>query len=423
MRELIRHIIREYKKDTLEDFIIKANEIHGDKYDYSKTNYINRRTKIKIICPIHGEFEQNPGHHLNGSGCPKCGVTREPSKWTEDELRKEASKYEVYSDFINLSPSAYQIAKKKKSPEFLEDITKHMIKTTRWTDDALENEATKYKTRGEFQKNSPVAYTTALRRGILDDICSHMERAGSKYLRYIYAYEFPDNSVYVGLTYNLDERHRAHMNSPTSSVNLHIQTTGLKPIRKTVSELLDSQEASKVETRILDEYEKKGWTVLNRAKTGVLGGSTLFWTEDKIIDEIKKYKTLNEFYINAPSAFNALRKLGKEKFNLLTKNLKRVKEKLSDEEIGIIAGMYDNKMTFFKEEPRAYSQAKRKGQDFFNKVTSHMKNQKTYWTDEMLRNESLKYSSRNAFAKGSPSAYTTARRRGLLDSFFPKDKK
>ena len=342
--------------------------------------------------------------------------------WTDENLRKEALKYEVYSDFINLSPSAYQIAKKKRSTEFLQDITKHMSKTVRWTDESLKNEAAKYKTRGEFQKNNPVAYTTALRRGILDDICSHMQRAGSKYLRYIYAYEFPDNSVYVGLTYDLDERNRAHMNSPTSTVYLHMQNTGLKPNRKTVTGLLDSQEASKAETRILDEYEKKGWIVLNRAKTGALGGSTLFWTEDRIKSEIEKYKTLNDFYINVPSAFQALRKLGKEKFYLLTKKLKRVQEKLSDKEIETLAKMYSNKMSFHKDQPKAYSQAKRKGEEFFNKITSHMKNQHTYWTDEMLRNESLKYSSRNGFAKGSPSAYTTARRRGLLDLFFPKRK-
>lgn len=342
--------------------------------------------------------------------------------WTDENLRKEALKYQVYSDFIKFSASAYQTAKKKRSKEFLDDITKHMDKTTRWTDDALKVEALKYKTRGEFQKENPVAYTISLRRGLLDDITSHMTRAGSKFLRYIYAYEFPDNHVYVGLTYNLDERNKSHMSSPGSSVYIHMKKTGLLPNRKTISELLDSQEASKVEDATLKEYIKRGWNPLNRSKPGALGGSTLKWTEEKIKDEIKKYDTLNDFYTNSPSAFGALRKLGKDKFNELTSGLKRVKEKLSDEEIEILARMYDNKMTFFRSEPKAYSQAKRKGQAFFDMITSHMKNQKTYWTDDMLRDESSKYSTRNGFAKGSPSAYTTARRRGLLDLFFPLKK-
>lgn len=53
-------------------FISKANEIHHNKYDYSKVNYINAQTKVCIICPEHGEFWQTPNSHLNGRGCPKC---------------------------------------------------------------------------------------------------------------------------------------------------------------------------------------------------------------------------------------------------------------------------------------------------------------------------------------------------------------
>ena len=53
-------------------FISKANKIHGDKYDYSNVNYINAKTKINIICKIHGEFEQNPSNHLKKHNCQKC---------------------------------------------------------------------------------------------------------------------------------------------------------------------------------------------------------------------------------------------------------------------------------------------------------------------------------------------------------------
>ncbi len=60
------------KKLTKEEFIRRAREVHGDKYDYSKTDYINNHTKVTIICPEHGEFEQIPYHHLNNHGCPKC---------------------------------------------------------------------------------------------------------------------------------------------------------------------------------------------------------------------------------------------------------------------------------------------------------------------------------------------------------------
>jgi len=59
------------KKLTKEEFIIKAIKIHGNKYDYSKVEYINLCTKITIICDSHGEFEQIPNNHLKG-GCKKC---------------------------------------------------------------------------------------------------------------------------------------------------------------------------------------------------------------------------------------------------------------------------------------------------------------------------------------------------------------
>jgi hypothetical protein len=60
------------KKLTTLDFIEKSEEFHGDKYDYSKVNYVNTRTPVTIICPIHGEFEQMPKFHIKGSNCPYC---------------------------------------------------------------------------------------------------------------------------------------------------------------------------------------------------------------------------------------------------------------------------------------------------------------------------------------------------------------
>jgi len=60
------------KRLTTEKFIKKAKAVHGNKYDYSLVEYKNTYTKVKIICPIHGIFEQTPGSHLNGCGCPKC---------------------------------------------------------------------------------------------------------------------------------------------------------------------------------------------------------------------------------------------------------------------------------------------------------------------------------------------------------------
>lgn len=57
---------------TQSDFTHLATKTHDGKYDYSKVDYVNKSNKVVIICPTHGEFQQSAGHHIAGSGCPKC---------------------------------------------------------------------------------------------------------------------------------------------------------------------------------------------------------------------------------------------------------------------------------------------------------------------------------------------------------------
>lgn len=56
----------------LEEFVNRSDVIHQIKYNYSKVEYVNNKTKVCIICPEHGEFHQLPKAHLEGQGCPKC---------------------------------------------------------------------------------------------------------------------------------------------------------------------------------------------------------------------------------------------------------------------------------------------------------------------------------------------------------------
>ena len=83
---------------TTEDFIEKAKKVHGDKYDYSKVEYISTETKVCIICPEHGEFWQTPHNHWNGQGCPYC-----KNSFLENEmsifLKENKIKYEQEKTF------------------------------------------------------------------------------------------------------------------------------------------------------------------------------------------------------------------------------------------------------------------------------------------------------------------------------------
>jgi hypothetical protein len=58
-------------------FIEQSKLVHGDRYDYSKVNYIDNITKVIIICTIHGEFEQTPHGHKRGNGCKHCTMGRD----------------------------------------------------------------------------------------------------------------------------------------------------------------------------------------------------------------------------------------------------------------------------------------------------------------------------------------------------------
>ena len=62
------------RRKTTEQFIVKAIDIHGDRYDYSLVEYEGSAAKVTIICSEHGPFEQTPSEHLVGSGCTKCGI-------------------------------------------------------------------------------------------------------------------------------------------------------------------------------------------------------------------------------------------------------------------------------------------------------------------------------------------------------------
>lgn len=86
------------KRNTLNNFIEQAKSIHGDKYDYSLVEYVSNYTKVKIICPEHGIFEQKPNSHITGkSGCLICSGKNKSSK--EIFIKKSKKIHDDYYDY------------------------------------------------------------------------------------------------------------------------------------------------------------------------------------------------------------------------------------------------------------------------------------------------------------------------------------
>ena len=89
------------KKLTNEEFIERARNVHGDKYDYSLVEYKKSSIKVSIVCPQHGIFKQTPNNHLKGKCCPKCKNSmgeRSVKKFLDKNKIKHICQYKVYNE-------------------------------------------------------------------------------------------------------------------------------------------------------------------------------------------------------------------------------------------------------------------------------------------------------------------------------------
>jgi len=114
---------------SVKEITEKAQKIHGNKYDYSKTKPGNMQSKITIICPKHGEFEQNIYNHIKRNGCPECAI--EKTRLTQKEFLKRA--IEVHGDKYDYSKVEYVDSKTyitvicPKHGEFKQKPQNHLI--------------------------------------------------------------------------------------------------------------------------------------------------------------------------------------------------------------------------------------------------------------------------------------------------------
>ena len=291
---------------------------------------------------------------------------KERGYWTFDKIKEESLKFENRSSFQKCSKSAYTIAFKKG---WLDDMCSHMSNICKpknyWSIDLVKEEALKFTKRSDFKKGSS-AYSVACRKGWLDIVCSHMELQGNKYKRHIYKASFSDNSVYIGLTYNLNKRINEHLTNVKSSVNIHMVKTGIKPIFELITtELLSKEDAAEMECFKIDEYTKLGFNILNKAKGGSLGSNIIIWTFESVKEEALKFTTRSNFCKFSGSAYSVALK-----------------------------------------------------NDWIDDMCSHMiilRHYKGYWTYDMVSEDAFKFKTKSDFRKMSINGYSAAKRNGWLD--------
>ena len=99
-----------------QEFVTKATQIHNGFYDYSKTEYVNTNIKVCVICPIHGEFWQTPKNHLRGQNCPKCAIEKKrgtTEAFIEKAKRVHGNKYDYSKvEYVDCKTKVQIICKK-----------------------------------------------------------------------------------------------------------------------------------------------------------------------------------------------------------------------------------------------------------------------------------------------------------------------
>jgi predicted GIY-YIG superfamily endonuclease len=229
---------------------------------------------------------------------------------------------------------------------------------------------------------------------------------GNMFKRCIYSFEFDDNHVYIGLTYNIDKRSESHYNSLSSQVNKHIKNTNLQPKLTKLSDYIDVELAKIKEGEYIELYRSNGWNILNNQKAGNTGGIRKI-TEDKCREIVEKYTSLFLFRKEQPNTYkNIIRYNWKHLLEDLSRNTKEsgywTKEKCQE-----TALKYSRRIDFFKKDISAYNRAQMDG--WLDEVCLHMIKKDTkpkgHWTKESVIEESTKYKTKQEFKKGCSSAY------------------
>lgn len=167
-------------KLTTEEFIQRAREAHGDKYDYSNVEYVNCKTKVCIICPEHGEFMQNPFSHMKGCGCAKCGrITcgEKQQQWTKDACYEVAFSCKTVEEFRDRFPGAYVVSCKRGWRKDYVWLSTKQVPNGYWNNYNLcKDAALKCKNVSEFRNRFSNAHMYSVKNGWIDEFFPNRQR-------------------------------------------------------------------------------------------------------------------------------------------------------------------------------------------------------------------------------------------------------
>jgi len=358
MKQLIRHILREHTSEIGEAMKYSDDDLAklAKKYKTLKDFRENELGAYKTA-QNRGIFDKITSH------IPRNKV------WTYEEAKKEAENYGTFAEFQKNSPAFLQSYKNGWTNDFKQFLKLKKGEWEKKTKNMVMADVAKSVNKNDFRSKFPLSYKAARERGWYDEVTKPLVNVVDDRTRLIYAYEFPDNSVYVGLTVNEKRRKSGHLNTDDveSPVAQYMIDTGLEPVYKVIVRDLTPKEAQESEGCTEEKYKLNGWKVLNRYKTGSLGACRKFWTKEMAQSSASKFNTKIQFKKGDYPAYQAAHKYG-----------------------------------------------------WYDDITKHMvSGVNRVWTYEKTKEFAKNFKSRGEMKGANQNAYGAARVNGWLDEFFP----
>lgn len=333
-----------------------------------------------------------------------------------DKIKEAIKDFTSFKQWLEEDKKTYAAAQRRG---LLDDksITGHLIKTegkpiSKWTKNAVLEDALLDDTRSAWKLRSPAAYRASRDRGYFDEAVKHMTLMGNKYKRCIYSIEIKGkNKIYIGLSQHFKTRMNAHLKSERFKKYKEDEI-----IMTQLTNYIDREKAAQLEMNLIKQKEEQGYELLNKDIGGGLGGAVLEWTKDKVLESAKKEKHKVRWSENEPGAYAAALRDGYFEEATAHMEVLNPKGKWSEkEDVLADAKKYQSRSVWQKSSVGAYEAAK--NNDWFEEATAHMTrpDMTQKWTKVAVKNEAKKYKFKSDFNNNAVGAYEAAKNNGWFD--------
>lgn len=367
---------------------------------------------------------------------PECTwLERKINSYTDAEILETAHKYEYLKDFKDENYNMWQSAYSRKL-----DLSFLKLTVIKWTVETALAEAAKYEYVSEFHAKGKGAFDYLYKKGLLDK-CT-FKKAVNPYTdnleNVVYGYFFDEQKAcYIGRTCHLTDRDWEHRKRKSDTVFKFAKEHGVETPQYVILENgLSLAESSVKEGEWLEKYINDGWTALNKAKTGSIGGLGKKYPKKTVFEHARQFEFTNDYKKAYPLEYAAAYRRG------WTKEMTWLKIKGTD----IPTHMYRNDDSIYNDKEMCikmlqgrtrkecysskklvpwYRAANEYGWDeeIFGNKKRVANVEYGYYNDiENVRKAAKPYKTRTEFLKGNPTAYHNALEYEIMDELFPLEK-